>query len=336
MAKDIAIYLAHCSACLVNKLAHHKPYRKLSPIVSPSELFDTITIDLIMDLPPCSREGSGNLFDTIMTVTDKFSKAVRFIPSRKDWSAVDWSKHFYEDVILNGWCFPHTIVSDRDKRFLSGLWQALLSHPDVKNLTTTAYHPNADGQSERTNQTLEVMLCYLVNSSQSDWLNKLLPLQAACNNMEAVSTKKSPNERIYGKKLGTALEVATVPLPISATAIPLHELHMVAQEEAATAIAIVQRVTTKQYDAKRTVLDFSTGYAFLRLSTGYSIPSTHKHKLAQQRIDPFRILGIFGKGKTYKLQLSTTLRNPPSDFSCAFGTLSGSRLRSLRATSGNK
>jgi len=173
----------------------------------------------------------------------------------------------------------------------------------VKSLTTTAYHPNADGQSEITNQTLKVMLRYLVNSSQSDWLNKLLPLQAACNNMELASTKKSPNELIYGKKLRTALEVATVPLPIAAAAIPLHELRMVAQEEAAAAIAIAQRVMTKQYDAKRTVLDFSTGYAFPRLGAGYSIPSTRKHKLAQQRIGPFRILRIVGKGKAYKLQL---------------------------------
>jgi hypothetical protein len=84
MAKDIAAYLAHCPACLVNKPARHRPYGKLSPIVSPSEPFDTVTIDLITDLPPCSREGSADLYDTIMTVTDEFSKAVRFIPGQKD------------------------------------------------------------------------------------------------------------------------------------------------------------------------------------------------------------------------------------------------------------
>jgi len=121
MAKDIITYIAHCPACLVNKPTGHKPYRKLSPIASPSEPFDTITIDLITDLPPCKRDGSSEMFDTIMTVTDKFSKAVRFIPGRKDWSAVSWSKYFYEDVVLNGWGFPKTIISDRDKRFLSGL-----------------------------------------------------------------------------------------------------------------------------------------------------------------------------------------------------------------------
>jgi len=74
---------------------------------------------------------------------------------------------------------------------------------------------------------------------------------------------------------------------------------MVAQEEAAAAIAIAQRAITMQYDAKRMVPDFSTGYAFLGLGAGYSIPSTRNHKLAQQRIGPFRILGIIRKGKAY-------------------------------------
>jgi len=100
------------------------------------------------------------------------------------------------------------------------------------------YHPSADGQSERTNQTLEVILRYMVNTSHSDWLAKLLPLQAACNNMESVSTKKSPNELIYGKKQWTALEISTIPLPMPQVAVPLHELRVVMQEEAATTIAI--------------------------------------------------------------------------------------------------
>jgi len=112
MAKDIAVYHAHCPACLLNKPVWHRPYRKLSAIVSPSEPFDTITIDLITDLPPCSHEGSSDLFDTIMTVTDKFSKAVRFIPGRKDWSAASCAVRFYDNIVLNGWGYPRTIISD--------------------------------------------------------------------------------------------------------------------------------------------------------------------------------------------------------------------------------
>ena len=206
-------------------------------------------------------------------------------------------------MVLNGWGFPRTIITYRDRRFLFGLWQALLTSAGVRSHTTTAYHPNADGQSERTNQTLEIMLCYLVNTSQSDWVVKLLPLQAACNNMESASMKKAPNELIYGKKLRTALEVSTVPLPMPDSAPPLHELRTVMQEKAATAIAIAQKAMTKHYDVKHTTPDFSTGYAFLHLGAGYSIPSVRKQKLTQQRVGPFKIIEMVGKGKAYCLQL---------------------------------
>jgi hypothetical protein len=55
MAKDIAAYLAYCPACLVNKPARHKLYGQLSPIISLSKPFETITIDFVTDLPPCTR-----------------------------------------------------------------------------------------------------------------------------------------------------------------------------------------------------------------------------------------------------------------------------------------
>ena len=75
------------------------------------------------------------------------------------------------------------------------------------------------------------------------------------------------------------------------------------QEEAATAIAIAQKAMTKHYDKKHISPDFSTGYAFLRLGAGYSIPAIQKQKLVQQRVGPFRILEVVGKGKAYRLQL---------------------------------
>jgi len=86
-------------------------------------------------------------------------------------------------------------------------------------------------------------------------------------------------------------------------AVPLHELRTVMQEEAATAIAITQKAMTRHYDKKHISPDFSTGYAFLRLGVGYSIPAVQKQKLAQQRVGPFKILEVVGKGKAYRLQL---------------------------------
>jgi hypothetical protein len=53
MAKDIRAFLRHCPQCLRNKPANHKPFGLLSPIPTPAEPFDTWSIDLVTDLPPC-------------------------------------------------------------------------------------------------------------------------------------------------------------------------------------------------------------------------------------------------------------------------------------------
>jgi hypothetical protein len=118
MAQDIQRFLKHCPECLRNKPANHKPFGLLSPIPTPSEPFDTWSIDLVTDLPACAIKNTIIQYDTVMTVTDKFSKAVRFLPGRKDWSAADWATSVYEGVTLNGWGYPKAIISDRDKRFL--------------------------------------------------------------------------------------------------------------------------------------------------------------------------------------------------------------------------
>jgi hypothetical protein len=79
MPQSIRAFLRHCPHCLRNKPANHKPFGLLSPIPAPDEPFDTWSIDLITDLPPCVMKNMTITYDTIMTVTDKFSKAVRFL-----------------------------------------------------------------------------------------------------------------------------------------------------------------------------------------------------------------------------------------------------------------
>jgi hypothetical protein len=172
MFQDIRLFLRHCPDCQKNKPANHKPFGLLSPIPAPTEPFDTWSIDLVTDLPPCKLKQVDITYDTVMTITDKYSKAVRFLPGRKDWSAEDWAEAIHEGVSLNGWGYPRTIISDRDKRFLSALWASLLERTGSRHITTAAYHPSADGQAERTNFTLEIALRYFVNEAQDESLTE--------------------------------------------------------------------------------------------------------------------------------------------------------------------
>jgi hypothetical protein len=151
MDASVWSFLKHCPDCLRNKPASHRPFGLLSPIPAPSQPFDTWSIDLVTDLPTSFLKNNATAFDTVMTVTDKYSKAVRFLPGRKDWSAAEWAEAVYEGVTINGWGYLRTSVSDRDRRFLSALWNSILELSGTKHITTTAYHPSADGR--RNEQT---------------------------------------------------------------------------------------------------------------------------------------------------------------------------------------
>ncbi|GJR47132.1 putative reverse transcriptase domain-containing protein [Tanacetum coccineum] len=95
---------------------------------------------------------------------------------------------------------PVSIISDRDPRFASRFWRSLQKSLGTNLDMSTAYHPETDGQSERTIQTLEDMLraCVINFGSGSD---KHLPLaEFSYNNSYYASIKAAPFEALYGRK----------------------------------------------------------------------------------------------------------------------------------------
>jgi transposase InsO family protein len=50
---------------------------------------------------------------------------------------------------------PKKIVSDRGTQFTSRFWKGLYESMDTKQNFSSAYHPQTDGQTERTNRVLE-------------------------------------------------------------------------------------------------------------------------------------------------------------------------------------
>ena len=83
-------------------------------------------------------------------------------------------------------------MSDRDPKFISKFWQELLKRTGVKTLMSTAHHPQTDGQTERTNRTLEDMLRNYVNYKQDNWDDCLAAAEFAYNNSTQSSTGFTP------------------------------------------------------------------------------------------------------------------------------------------------
>jgi hypothetical protein len=115
-------------------------------------------MDFMVGLP-CSPRGR----DAIWVVVDRMTKSAHFIPMKTTNSASELVPLYMKEVIrLHG--VPKSIVSYRDSKFVSKFWESLHIALGTKLSLSVAFHPHTDGQSERTIQTLEDMLCACVLS----------------------------------------------------------------------------------------------------------------------------------------------------------------------------
>jgi transposase InsO family protein len=119
--------------------------------------FRTLAMDFISALP-------GDM-DTALTVTCKASKRVTIIAGKSTWTAVNWAEALLERLLIADWGIPEGIISDRDPKFISEFWRTLFNKLGTKLLMSTAYHPQTDGQSERTNQTVEIALRFFLSEN---------------------------------------------------------------------------------------------------------------------------------------------------------------------------
>ena len=116
-----------------------------------------------------------------MVVQDRLTKMVHFIPCKETITAKETAELFMHQVgRLHG--LPQAIVSDRGPQFRSKFWHALWARLGVKTALTTAYHPQANGQVERVNQTLEQYLRCFSTYNQDDWTELLPTAELAFNN----------------------------------------------------------------------------------------------------------------------------------------------------------
>ena len=179
-------YVPGCDACQRNKSSTTKPPGPLHPLPIPDSRFDSVAIDRVGPLP--EEEG----FNGVLTMTDRLGAAdIRLIPCRMDMTAEECAKLFFEHWYLeNG--LPKDIVSDRDALFVSEFWTSLHQLIGVKLKMSTAFHPQTDGASERTNKTLNQLLRFMVDHQQHGWVAALPKVRFALMNTVNASTGYTP------------------------------------------------------------------------------------------------------------------------------------------------
>ena len=145
-----------------------------------------------------------NKKDAVWVVVDRLTKSAHFLAIKKS-DGVDQIVRKYIDEIVRLHGVPASIVSDRDSSFTSYFWKAFQKALGTRVNMSTAYHPQTDGQSERTIQTLEDMLRACVLDWGDSWEKHLPLVEFAYNNSFHSSIGMSPYEALYGRPCRTPL-----------------------------------------------------------------------------------------------------------------------------------
>ncbi|KAI3759008.1 hypothetical protein L6452_06581 [Arctium lappa] len=169
----------------------------LQSLEIPEWKWEHITMDFVTKLPKTLR---GH--DTICVVVDRLTKSAHFLPMRET-LPMDKLEKLYIDEVISRHGVPLSIVSDYDSHFTSHFWDSLQKELGTKIKLSIAHHPQTDGQSERTIQTLEGMLRSCIIDFGGSWDSHLPLVEFAYNNNYHSSIGMAPFEALYGRNFRT-------------------------------------------------------------------------------------------------------------------------------------
>jgi hypothetical protein len=198
MATDIKNFVQTRCRCIVNKPPNVIETAAMETIVT-THPFELIQIDF-MHLDKC--KGS---FQYAMVVTDNFTKFCQIYGTRSKSTKAAADKLFNNFIVQFG--FPERIHSDQGGEFTSKLFREIQRLAKIEASTTTPYHPQGNGQTERMNRTVCTMLKTLGEQAKKDWRNQLPKLAFAYNSTIHKSTGFSPMYLMFGREARLPLDL---------------------------------------------------------------------------------------------------------------------------------
>jgi ribosomal protein L21E len=296
LKRHVAAHVAECDVCQRVKAEHQRPTGLLHPLKIPEWKWEEIGMDFIDGLPRTPAE-----YDSIWVIVDILTKVAHFIPVRTNYTGGKLAELYMARIVcLHG--VPKKIVLDRGSQFTSRFWQKLHECLDTQLNFSSAYHPQTDGQIERTNQVLEDLLRACALKHDGSWDKSLPYAEFSYNNSYQASLKMSPFKALYGRKCRT-------PLYWDQTGERQFFGPEIIQETKEQVRMIRENLRTasrqKSYvDTRRRLLEFKEGdHVYLKVSPIRGMRRFKvKGKLSPRFIGPFLILKRVGE-VAYQLEL---------------------------------
>jgi hypothetical protein len=296
MTTYVKSYVKGCGKCQQNKI-NRRPWKgPLRPIAGPrsSNPFTQVSMDLLTDLPP-----SDDGYDTLLVVVDHgLSKGLILIPTNKTVTAIGIAE-LLRDNVFKRYGICETLISDRDPRFTSIVFQEWLKLLGIKSTMSTAYHPQTDGATERVMQEIQAYLSIYCIANPSDWTSAISLLEFVHNSRPHADRKQSPFELIMGyQPRGTPQTFLTSKVPNLEERMErlvqwrkdAQLAHEIARERMAKRISIPMERFTENQKVWLDTRNFATMY---------------NKKIRPKREGPFKVKKVLGP-VTYQLQLPKT------------------------------
>ncbi|GJT03070.1 retrotransposon protein, putative, ty3-gypsy subclass [Tanacetum coccineum] len=183
-----------CMAYAKVKAEYQKPSGLLVQPKIPVWKWENITMDFVTKLPKTTSSQ-----DTIWVIVDRLTKSAHFLPMKETDIMEKLTRQYLKEVVSRHGVLV-SIISNQDSKFTSHFWKSLNEALGTQLDMSTAYHPQTDGQSERTIQTLEYMLRACEMDFRKGWDRHLPLIEFYYNNNYYTSIKAAPFEALYGHK----------------------------------------------------------------------------------------------------------------------------------------
>jgi hypothetical protein len=324
MERDVHRYITTCAACQRHK-PPHAPVGFLRSLPVPDERWRQIGLDIFFPTTT-SKRGKGinaqldadasqkTSDDAVLILIDYLSGRVILLPTHKRATARELAQLFLEQAFRHTG-LPHTIVSDRDPKWLGEFWQLLLNALGVKQELSTARHQQTDGKVENVIKTIKGMMKPYLNYAGSNWKELLPMLEFSYNRTPQTSTGMAPFKidlgripRVPDQWLGPDPNLIAKQSERAAVEERIRDFETVSrivQER----LRAAQDTQAAYYDRRKKSETYRTGDKVLLSRDGINIRhiSARNQKLTEQWIGPFTIKGKGPNPDTYELELSKEL-----------------------------
>ena len=304
LRRDVCRLIGRCTTCIIGRMTKQNSGQYL-PLPVPEYPWQEVSLDFVLGLPRTRRQQ-----DSILVVVDRFSKMSHFLPCSKTTDASHMARLFFNEIVhLHG--IPCSIVSDHDVRFTSSFWKTLWGLMGTTLLFSTAFHPQTDGQTEVTNQTLGNILQCLIQENTSSW-DELLPrAEFAYNASEHRATGYSPFRVNTGRDPN--LPVDLLPLPTTGAysteaitfATDLEALHRQVHDRLTTYNNKIKTAADEHHHLR----EFQEGDMVMVRLRPERYANENAHKLHPHAAGPFQVRGKINPN-AYDIAIPTDWRIP--------------------------